>query len=972
MVNSTRKLVDLAYRKLKQESYYDTVDLFLRQRVAEFEDSPQFNERLDALSRVVEMILSNAASSTFCSELNGWLEKVSFRLLPKSVSITKSKKEKNDNKDVSFITNYRSAQKYHLKALNYFIDAPIELHILDVIWCLKVGARIDEKLVNGCLGNRMLHQDGKQSSFSGLFKIFHRQYSEWRDTAIKRAQNALENKSDVLLIGLDIKQCFYHLEADWSALDGEAGDANIGLNRALRLVYDTYHQRISQFLSVTHKTAQNIQGLPIGLASSKVICNWLLGKFDNKVRNEIHPIYYGRYVDDILIVVQRTLPETQDSKQVIHDVLVSNGVLRVDSSDEEQYSIYGFPHLKIQLSKFVIQYFDHRHSHAGLKQFKRDIDAQASEFRFLPHGDDQVGLDNCAFDVIYKGSVNKLRSVIGLEENSTELSKYLSRKLLHYRLCREGASPEHIEQLFRFYKGKNIFDFCRLWEKVFTLLLVNNNESACARFHKQCVLTLEKLAYSDSSEVEDKIKTDVAQYLTVSLALPLALKAIPYEPSSKAFKRLFSQELKTHAEQFRHANMMRHQYVAWPLLNYTSYTGDLSDPETPLGGLNIDWTISARVRLSPRYIHIDEYQLFRLLAAVSCGNMKDGMSSFLIETAHDDGLCYYDGSVSLRYDCIFLGSEENESDMYENTTITVGIANMKVREKDIESAYTPHKRSNLSIGRQAELYGILNEAIRREKCDLLVLPEVSVPPAWLPVMVSYARKQQVALVFGLEHWVSGKNAYNIVITLLPFKTHGMFNSCFVSARLKNHYAPREKDALNRLGLTEVSPNPKYYELFSWRGVHFTVYNCFELSDISHRGLMRSRIDMMVAVAWNKDTPYYSNIIESATRDLHAYVIHVNTSDYGDSRVVAPKSSVELNMVRVKGGINTTILKTKLDISNVRDFQSRTPNINDQRFKPTPAGYAHESARNRACGTLYGPTVQRFYEVAVQGEKCDDV
>ena len=660
------------------------------------------------------------------------------------------------------------------------------------------------------------------------------------------------------------------------------------------------------------------------------------------------------------------------SEQVIQNVLVEPEVLTPDFIDGKEYSIYGFPDLKIQQSKFVIQYFDHLHSHAGLKEFKREIDAQASEFRFLPHGDDQVGLENCAFDVIYKGSVNKLRSVIGLEENSTELSKYLSRKLMHYRLCKEGASPEHIEQLFRFYRGKNIFDFCRLWEKVFTLLLVNGNETGCTRFHKQCQSTLEKLTYSKSREVAARIKVDVSQYLTISLALPMALKSIPYKPSSKGFVQLLDKSgdesgLAKNSKRFREANLMRHQYVAWPLLNYTAYAGDLSAPVTSLETFNIDWGISNKAQFSPRYIHIDEYQLFRLLASLSSGDLNDGTQSYLIENTHSDGLGYFDELLSCDGNNVRLSRGEDVFDDESNRLFTVGIANMKVKADDISSAYTPHRRSNLSIGRQADLYGVLNEAIKKEKCDLLVLPEVSIPPAWLPVMVSYARKHQVALVFGLEHWVSKNKAHNIVMTLLPFQAHDKYNSCFVSARLKNHYAPREKDDLNRLGLTEVFPVPKYYELFSWRGIHFTVYNCFELSDINHRGLMKSEIDMMVAVAWNKDIPYYSNIIESVTRDLHSYVVHVNTSDFGDSRVVAPKPSVELNMVRVKGGINTTVLKTKLDISDIRDFQTRLYNENDTRFKPTPAGYSHDKARHRAEGLQSRPIVQRFFETPVADE-----
>ena len=46
-------------------------------------------------------------------------------------------------------------------------------------------------------------------------------------------------------------------------------------------------------------------------------------------------------------------------------------------------------------------------------------------------------------------------------------------------------------------------------------------------------------------------------------------------------------------------------------------------------------------------------------------------------------------------------------------------------------------------------------------------------------------------------------------------------------------------------------------------------------------------------------------------------IQVNTSEYGDSRIMKPSKSVEKNMVVVKGGKNSTILIDDLDIDSLR-------------------------------------------------------
>jgi hypothetical protein len=106
----------------------------------------------------------------------------------------------------------------------------------------------------------------------------------------------------------------------------------------------------------------------------------------------------------------------------------------------------------------------------------------------------------------------------------------------------------------------------------------------------------------------------------------------------------------------------------------------------------------------------------------------------------------------------------------------------------------------------------------------------------------------------------------------------------------------------------------------------------------------------------------SNIIESAVRDLHCYVVQVNTSQYGDSRVSAPQESIKIDLVKVKGGINTAILKAELNISEIRDFQSKLYSSVDKRFKPTPAGYNEEEARKRACWHHHGKLIVERMEI----------
>ena len=236
----------------------------------------------------------------------------------------------------------------------------------------------------------------------------------------------------------------------------------------------------------------------------------------------------------------------------------------------------------------------------------------------------------------------------------------------------------------------------------------------------------------------------------------------------------------------------------------------------------------------------------------------------------------------------------------------------------------------------------------KNKCDLVIFPELSIPFLWLPPMVRFARKNDVALVFGLEYVVNNNKASNIIVTILPYeKNENKEKKCFIKTRLKNHYAPKEKEGLRHY---DISPkkegNHSIYNIFEWKGVFFSVYNCFELTDIKHRSLMRGEIDFLASIAWNPDVIYYDKILSSTSRDLQAYIIHANTSQYGGSTIIAPKKDVEKEYVKIKGGDSSVLIKSEIDIGDLRDFQIKCYDPKDERYKPLPAGFERYKVKIR--------------------------
>ena len=235
-----------------------------------------------------------------------------------------------------------------------------------------------------------------------------------------------------------------------------------------------------------------------------------------------------------------------------------------------------------------------------------------------------------------------------------------------------------------------------------------------------------------------------------------------------------------------------------------------------------------------------------------------------------------------------------------------------------------------------------------EKVDLLVLPECSIPFSWLYWVVDFAHKRQIGLVFGLEHVISKNNyAYNLMVTLLPVKLQ-KYNSLHIDIRVKKHYSPEEERILKGYGY-KIPINTYDQVIFNWNNVHFTTFNCFELANISDRAKYKSKIDLLIASEYNRDIEYFSNIVESSSRDLHCYVVQSNNAEYGDNRIYSPsKEKYERDIVKVKGGENSTLLVGTLDIKKLREFQIKEYELqrSDRFFKPTPPDYDKQIVKER--------------------------
>ncbi|MEQ8422491.1 MAG: hypothetical protein RIB64_20960, partial [Arenibacter algicola] len=226
-------------------------------------------------------------------------------------------------------------------------------------------------------------------------------------------------------------------------------------------------------------------------------------------------------------------------------------------------------------------------------------------------------------------------------------------------------------------------------------------------------------------------------------------------------------------------------------------------------------------------------------------------------------------------------------------------------------------------------------------------PEFFIPINLLSSLVKFSSKNQVQSNTGLEHITINNMAFNFVVTILPVVVNGIKDAVVVF-RLKNHYAHIEELMIEGNHYTVPRPSPIRYDIFNWNNIYFSPFYCFELANVYHRSLMKSKIDLMIGIEWNKDTPYFSNIVEATTRDIHSYFAQVNTSHYGDTRLTQPSKSAIKDILRLKGGGNDAILVAKIDLDKLREFQ-RTKfafSRNSINYKPLPPDFNVSNVINR--------------------------
>lgn len=459
MIKIDKVLFEKAYKKLKSSVYFDKTQLILRNEIVEFEsDIDDLEEYFEELCwRFLDNQQREKLYQEICNSI--WVD-----VFPKKLS---------DEQKNGIITNAVSSS-IEIKEKQYYIHMCVEGHILGVLWLMLIGYRIDEQVYKHSFGNRirkkLLNELSEEPTYSPyLFEPYFEQYESWRDSALDKAAKNLDMGHDVVILTMDFRRYFYSLDLDDHAFKQLYQDACIeeeenqellaSLNDFLAKVISEY----SNWFDENEFGRRKI--LPIGFLPSNVIANWCLKNFDKAVVDGWNPVYFGRYVDDILIVdkvphnsdVFNLAKENKVTREKVIDFFLkqcsrwsgignsecikNNGMALFLASDEnrdnyilnKRYNPVENDNSKItiQNEKLKIFYFKSGETDALITCFKEEISKNKSEFRNMPEDEAVFQKDN--YNEIYKlhngASINKFGGVESISVDKFNLSKFLGKHL---------------------------------------------------------------------------------------------------------------------------------------------------------------------------------------------------------------------------------------------------------------------------------------------------------------------------------------------------------------------------------------------------------------------------------------------------------------------------------------------------------------------------------------------------------------
>lgn len=929
------RILEGCYRKLKSYYYYNKNFILIKKKIALFESD---NELMVSTFQQLSSYLCNPDKDSAQRYMFSLLDQISYYVLPK----------KFEEKEINFDSNEIAGIK--LRDVNFFINAPIEIHILDVLWTLLLGKigkdrnLLSEKHLYGNVFVKNLFSNGVDFDSIFLFSKYFKKYSAWRDGAFTAMQNNLLKKRNSLMVSVDFQRYFYTIGISSDYLASKFGSHPLykslqNLNELFVSIYETYsNQIIKSFPHVYEKVF-----LPIGFFSSMYLGNVFLADLDKKIVKKKNLLFYGRYVDDILIVFD---VEQEKKENCSFDTILSSKLADCFYANGAVISLKNNSSLNIQKEKLKTFFVKWNSSSAVFDYYDEFVRAKPSQVSLYP---DDVDFDEFEEKVYSFGkfqSTKKIKDLGPINTDAYWMSVFFSKLL---RRCKNlnQISKDEKKKILRLFKSKKVLEYYLLWPSFLYFLVLLKDAKQIRLFYSFAKNAISKISlrstpFRKSDVLKDRLVVSLTLHLEVCLAQAFAL-------DGDLAKNDFS-FLENDIRSFFKSNIFKHELVSVPLSNYLEWdsfvdlsAGQFSSMKSAFLQMKGDPLTFEKFDWSPRFVHIHEIQMLNFCYLY----FKNEKVTY--DAEHFDKLIevyriinrikvVVDNPVVIS-DVKHGFSEYKMSRVLFNSPgevpskILLAVGNVKLSLDDISPFDKMRKKSDseyLTETRFRDLNQILksmsvalNSLSDTDCCRILVLPELFLPVSWIPLIFNYALKNKIAVVTGLQYLEGEGNLYkNCLMSVFPYSFDSIHENLFCTIREKNDYSPIEFDELGQHSCSCKNASIATYQVYSWNGLDVAPMMCYELTDVVPRALLKGRCDVVLAPVFNKDTAYFSSIIESSVRDLHAVFVQANTSFYGDSRVTAPYSKDERDIIKIKGGENASSIIGLFDFEEIVNYQKQ--------------------------------------------------
>lgn len=943
-----------SYKKLKSYYHYNKNFVFMKKKIAELEaDENQMSNVLENLAQ----LLANPNTEVNTQLIDEWINKISFYIMPKSF-------KSNSVKNELFVTAESNEEK-EVNKVNFFIDMPIELHLLETLWTILIGKLVfEKKLVSAksygnAIDNYVLYN--KQDDFldsinftkNKLFKIYFPQYCNWKNDAIEAVATLNRFNRSQILFSLDVKSFYYSIVWKFDLLDEKMGDderykALKFFNSIIQRIFERYTEIINEYRILEQCIENEEYILPIGLFSSMLLANVYMYELDDDISTNPDVSYYGRYVDDILLAVDITGDEKKISEDNAFDrylVEKNNILVNVELG---KYTINKYPNLYIQKEKVKIMYFNKTGSKTLINQLLKTI-TYPSQMNVIP--DTKLSLIDFEEAVYARNGIGvdtKIREIGQLEIDRFQLGWHMSQIVMNNRVRKKYVTREEkirrqneSDSILRFFQGVKALEYSSNWINAmyYFMLTSDTNRYAWKLFQKNImnaikdinIGTIEDTRSDKLGKIASKLKKDLILHFDICISTVLALNIQYYRKEKRTILEL--------ARKIRKANLFNHHLVSYPLVNYSDEIDENCDltnisPEQ-ICSMNLLIRDSKKTKLSPRFINLDEiYQYVFLRQFINGGNYYadednavvkkklEFIESYFYEVNQINKGTASHLKISIKNEIhkqYILQRIELGDKCAVKEKIKIAIANIKLDTK--RCCMGLECGEDVEIDRLS-LIDFMDRAYangKKDKVDFLVFPEFYMPLQWISDVLAFVRKSGITVVSGLQYMTSGHQAYNNVAIFAPVNT-GRYTSAVLLAREKNDYAPLERKILALEKYICVDQDKPVYQVIANKGIDYGLFLCYEFTDIVARGLYKDKVDILFTPEHNRDTSYFSNIIEATARDLHVFIVQANTSIYGDSRITGPFGKNDRNVLQIKGGDKDDIIIGTIELGKVKKYQ----------------------------------------------------